>query len=237
MQAKYPSDRGNAHSSPRRAALIAATFAILVLSAGSATRAQSQANSAVEPQTHQTAQGADGQLAIRKITPEMHARSGASLAKLQPSVKQWVREQARVESQRPAPDPAALGSAIRARFGKERTEADVAELEFLVLMLSFAPQYNALLQSVGDVKAHTAAKQALDEAIGKIGGDVVPNPEAVARSDTNAPCITPGCRSMAQAATQVASLTAQSMHPCATTSRATLLTRRRNKPCSRCGRI
>jgi hypothetical protein len=92
-------------------------------------------------------------------------------------------------------------------------EADVAELEFLVLMLSFAPQHNALLQSVGDVKAHTAAKQALDEAIGKIGGDVVPNPAAVARSDTNAPCITPGCRSLAQAATQVSSLTAQSMHP------------------------
>ncbi len=164
-------------------------------------------------QTQQTEPAADGELAFRKMTPEMHARAGTSLAKLQPSARQWIREQARAESQQPVPDPAALKGAIRARFGMKLTQADVAELEFVVLMSSFPPKYNALLQSVGEVHAHTAARQALGEAIGKIGDDGVPNPAAGAKSDTNVPCTTAGCRSLAQAATQVASLTAPTMHP------------------------
>jgi hypothetical protein len=213
VRAKYSSDRGNEPSFPRRATLIIAAIAIVALCAGSVILARPQPKPAAEMPTHQAEQAADGQLAIRKITPEMHARSGASLAKLQPPVKQWIREQARVESQRPAPDAAALESAIRARFGKKLAEADVAELEFVVLMFSFAPQYNALLQSAGEVKAHTAVRQVLDEAIAKIGDDVLPNPAAGAKADMNEPCATPGCRSLAQAATQVASLTAQSMYP------------------------
>ena len=213
MQARYSSDRDNKRSFRRRAALLVAAFAILALCAGSTTLAQSQAKPAAETQTHPTEQAADSQVAIRKITPEMHASFGATLANLQPSVKQWMSEQARVESQRPAPDPAALERAIRARFGKNLPGTDVAELEFVVLMLSIAPQYNALLQSVEEVKAHRQAKQALGDAIGNVGGDVAPNPAAGAKADTNAPCITANCRSLAQAATQVASLTAQSSHP------------------------
>ena len=193
MRAEFFSDGGNEHSFSRPATLIVAVFAILALCAGSATPEQPRANPAAKTQTHQTEQTADGQLVFRKMTPEMHARAGTSLAKLQPSVRQWIREQARAESRQPAPDSAALERAIRARFGKKLTDADVAELEFVVLMSSFPPQYNALLESVGEVKAHTAARQALEEAIGEIGDDVVPNTAAGAKADTNAHCTTAGC--------------------------------------------
>jgi hypothetical protein len=213
VRAEFFSDGGNEHSFSRPATLIVAVFAILALCAGSATPEQPRTNPAAKTQTHQTEQTADGQLVFRKMTPEMRARAGTSLAKLQPSVRQWIREQARAESQQPAPDSAALERAIRARFGKKLTDADVAELEFVVLMSSFPPQYNALLESVGEVKAHTAARQALEEAIGEIGDDVVPNTAAGAKADTNAHCTTAGCRSLAEAATRVAGLTAQTMHP------------------------
>jgi hypothetical protein len=213
VQGKYSPDCDDEHSFPRRGALLVAAFAILTLCTCATTPAKPPANPTAETRTHQTEQTADAQAPIRKITPEMRARAGATLARLQPSVKQWIREQARVESQRPAPDQAALENAIRARFGKKLAKADVAELELVVLMSSFAPQYNSLLQSVGEVKAHTAARQVIEEAIGKLGDDVVPNPAEGAKADTNAPCTAPGCRYLAQTATQVTSLTAQTMHP------------------------
>jgi hypothetical protein len=213
VQRRYSSHRSKENLFPRFAVFIVAAFAIFALGASSGTLTLAQPRPATDAQTQEPEQAADGQVAFRRITPEMHAKSGASLSKLQPTVRQWVREQARVESQRPTPDTAALEKAIRTRFGKKLPEADVAELEFVILMSSIAPQYNALLHSVEEAKAHTTAERALADAISKIGDDVAPNSAAGEKADTNAPCITSGCRSLAEAATHVSSLTAQTMHP------------------------
>jgi hypothetical protein len=52
---------------------------------------------------------------VRPIEPEMARRFAALHPKLQPSARTWVEKQARLEAQKPTPDVAGLGRAIRRR--------------------------------------------------------------------------------------------------------------------------
>jgi hypothetical protein len=52
---------------------------------------------------------------VRPIEPEMARRFAALHPKLQPSARTWVEQQARLEAQKPTPDVAGLGRAIRRR--------------------------------------------------------------------------------------------------------------------------
>ena len=160
----------------------------------------------------QTPNSPDAVATFRRITPEMNNRCRASLEALQPSARQWVRREAQVEAHRSAHDQAALEAAVRARFGKDLPAADVSELVFDILMSSIAPQYNSLLQMRDELQAQTAAQQALRDTISKVSADVAPNSAAGAKASTNEPCNTAGCRTLAQSATKLASLTVHTQH-------------------------
>ena len=161
----------------------------------------------------QTPNSPDAVATFRRITPEMNNRCRASLEALQPSARQWVRREAQVEAHRSAHDQAALEAAVRARFGKDLPAADVSELVFDILMSSIAPQYNSLLQMRDELQAQTAAQQTLRDTISKVSAaDVAPNSAAGAKASTNEPCNTAGCRTLAQSATKIASLTVHTQH-------------------------
>jgi type III secretion apparatus needle protein len=162
----------------------------------------------------QTPNSPDAVATFRHITPEMNKRCRASLAALQPSVRQWIRQQGQIEAHHPAHDQAALEAAIRERFGKNLPAAEVSELLFDVLMTSFAPQYNSLLQVREELQAQTAAQQALRDTISKVSASAVaPNSAAGAKANINEPCNTAGCRTLAQSAAQLASRSVHTSHP------------------------
>jgi hypothetical protein len=167
--------------------------------------------------------------ALREIPQQMKIRAMATRAVLQPSAKDWIEQQARIEAKRPAPDVPALESAVRARFetrprasansaAKTNTMApqpasnlagaDVEELAFVVLMDATNDQDQDLQLVMNEVQAQTKAKQALRNALTKAQQDA-----ALGQRTPNAPCITPGCHSLEQDLNQVTSLTAQTQHP------------------------
>jgi flagellar hook-basal body complex protein FliE len=138
---------------------------------------------------------------------------------LQPSAKSWVDTQARTESQRPAPDLAALETAIRARFGSTAggssgipPGADIEELAFVVLMNATNDQDSDLQQIMNEVQAQTKAKQFLREQMQIVNKDVANNSRQLT-SEASKTCNSPGCNELIEHASDIAAATVQSKKP------------------------
>jgi hypothetical protein len=208
-----------------------------------ATHAQTQSRPAeqqtIRDEPNPLAQQPDRSLIVREnsvalppVAPAMKARYAASKAVLQPSANAWVAQQAKIEAAKPEPDVAALEATVRARFAASTHAApdssansnnmavqnmgvlppggDISEMCFVVLMEATADQDKDLELIMAETKAQTNAKQALRDIISKVGRDISANSGS---QKPNAPCTTPGCRSLGQDLNQLSSLTAQINHP------------------------
>jgi hypothetical protein len=146
---------------------------------------------------------------VRPIQPELTRRFAAMHGRLQPSARMWVEQQARVEAQKPAPDLAALKSAIRNRFAGNANAtavppgADIEALAFVVMMQATNDMDKDLQQIMAEVKSMTNAKQKLRDLINNVNKDVAGN-----AGKLDAPCLTPLCRSLASELNELATTTA-----------------------------
>lgn len=160
----------------------------------------------------------------KTIPPESIARYNADLAKLQPTVKAWVAEQAQMQRQKPSPNVNQIRQAVQARFSNQRglTQTDVDDLVFLVLMQAASAENNDLQQIMDEVQAQTKAKQSLREMIGQIAtaqrtmgargteeSQAKPGPSGL----RDAGCSTPDCAAVAAKSKEIVRATAQTAHP------------------------
>jgi len=92
------------------------------------------------------ASAAETRVSISEVPPEMTRRFTVLYAPLQPSVRTWIVQQARVKARKPAPGERGLKMAIRSRFpalnatspGAKDLNQDVEALAFLVMMQATA---------------------------------------------------------------------------------------------------
>jgi len=136
------------------------------------------------------------EMEVRPIPPEMHSRFTALQSKLQPSVRSWVEQQARLEAQKPSPDLPGLESAIRSRFsnsakGATLSGGDIESLAFVVLMQAANSSQQDLQQIMGQVKAANASKDKIRGLMSEVNKEA-----ASGAAKTSVPCTTPVCRSL-----------------------------------------
>jgi hypothetical protein len=139
---------------------------------------------------------------VRQVPLEMSNRFANLNARLQPTTKAWVLQQAGIEKQKSAPDLAALQTAIRNRFssGNNRApalnQADIESMTFAVLMQATNEMEQDLRQTMDEVNSVNASKQRLRDLIGEV------QKEAASSFAPSAPCDTQGCRSLASRISQ-----------------------------------
>ncbi len=133
-------------------------------------------------------------------TPEMTRRFAALYAPLQPSVKEWVVQQARIEARKSAPDERGIKMAIRGRFpvlnstgnGATSVNQDVDALVFLVMMQAVSGMDQDLKTIMDNVRAMNAAKDNLRRLMSAINNEIATGPSAGA----NLPCRSQFCQSL-----------------------------------------
>ncbi len=151
---------------------------------------------------------------VRPIEPELTRRFSSLHGRLQPSARTWVEQQAQVEAQKSAPDVAGLNSAIRSRFAAKRNVmsspagGDIEAVAFLVMMQATNDMDKDLQQIMAEVKSMNNAKQKLRDLINQVNKDVADN-----AGKTDAPCLTPLCRSLSSELNELATGTAGLRRP------------------------
>jgi hypothetical protein len=162
--------------------------------------------------------------AATTLPSESTTRYNADLAKLQPSAKAWVAEQAELERHKASPGVSEIRLAARARFSNQRglAQMDVDEVVFLVLMQAANAQNNDLQQIMNEVQAQTKAKQSLREMMGQIDaaqssmgarGTAESQGTPGASGVRAAGCSTSDCAAVAAKSQEIVRATAQTSHP------------------------
>lgn len=162
--------------------------------------------------------------AATTLPSESTNRYNADLAKLQPSAKAWVAEQAELQGHRASPGVSEIRQAAQARFSNQEglAQMDVDELVFLVLVQAASAQNNELERIRNEVQAQTKAKQSLREMIAQIdtaqrsiGATGTPESQAKpgASGLPSAGCSTEDCAAVAAQSQEIVRSTAQAAHP------------------------
>jgi hypothetical protein len=154
--------------------LFSVTFALTVCFAVPASAQQHQDASAVAPQ-----------LKPREIPPEMARRIEAIQSALQPSAKEWVQQQAKLESQKQSPDAPAIEAAVYNRFpalntrGGPAKASDINSLVAIVIMQSANDAEKDLRDTLAQMQSINIAKQKLRDLLSQVQSEVKSNPTPV----------------------------------------------------------
>jgi hypothetical protein len=147
----------------------------------------------------------------------MTARYNALRSRLQPSVAQWVVQQAAVQKKQTKPDLGALRATVRARLGGSLAAMDVDALVFLVMMEAAQSSQSDLQQIMQQVQADNQAKQSLrgvQEQLQQAQANLEANARAQSKpSAANEPCVTPACAAIAEKAKNAERVSAASSKP------------------------
>lgn len=142
-------------------------------------------------------------LGIAQPAPQVVRHAESLNARLQPTARIWILEQAKTEAQRPAPDLDTLNAVIRQRFAGSPaispiipvasggfTRQDIDAVTFVVMM-------QATQDNEDDLKAEMAALEAVNQQKAnerKLLEDL--NSELAKGSQLGLPCMSPACRSL-----------------------------------------
>ena len=154
----------------------------------------------------QQRKAAEVRLDIPPVPAQLEQRGAGLRAKLQPSARAWVEDQAKTEMQRPSVDVNALEAAIRQRFATSLAGggvhpggpvgpgggADVDAMVTVVMMEIAQDDENDLRQQMQQMQAQTQAKDALRKLMEEISAAEA----AAQKRNTGAECATPFCRSL-----------------------------------------
>jgi hypothetical protein len=141
---------------------------------------------------------------VRQLPPEMSTRFANLNVRLQPTTKAWVQQQAGIEKQKPAPDLAALQTAIGNRFsaGNNRApalnQAEIESMMFAVLMQATSEMDQDLRQIMDEVNSVNKSKQQLRDLLGEVQKEA-----ASSSARPTAPCDAQVCRSLAARISQI----------------------------------
>jgi hypothetical protein len=178
------------------------------------------------PQQRQESVAVQPQMKPREIPPEIAQRAQALHSKLQPSAQAWVAQQAKLESQKQAPDAASIAAAARNRFpalntrGNSANTNDIDSLIAIVMMQAANDAENDLKQIMDGVKTINNAKQEMRNLISELQAMQA----ALASSKPSDTCQTPTCRQLPSRLKELSAATASLPHPVRTTAPAKLTT-------------
>lgn len=193
--------------------LSAMIFAVSICGTISAATQQRQESVAIQPQ-----------IKPREIPPEITRRVQTLRSKLQPSAIAWVQQQAKLESQKPAPDAASIEAAARNRFpalntrGNSANASDINSLVMLVMMQSANDSDNDLKDAMAQMQAINNAKQQLRNLMSQMQAE-----QAAMQSQLkNEYCQTEPCRALPARLKELSAATSTFPHPVQTTAPAKL---------------
>jgi prefoldin subunit 5 len=146
--------------------------------------------------------------AVQPVPAEMNDHYVRIHARLQPSAKIWVKDQARAELKRPAPDVGALEATTRTRFAASGLSStmDIDALIYVVLMESVNDMASDLQQQMSAMQALTAAKAQLRQLLDQVNQDIA----ALTSASPSTPCKTSSCQSLGSHLTAVVTQCRQS---------------------------
>jgi DNA repair exonuclease SbcCD ATPase subunit len=200
----------------RKLSAIIFAFAICLTIASaprSSVTQQRQESAAIQPQ-----------MKPREIPPEISRRVQILHSKLQPSVRAWVEQQAKLESQKPAPDAASIATAARNRFpalntrGNSANDGDINSLVAIVMMQAANDSNNDLKDAMAQMQAANNAKQQLGELMAQMQAAQA----AMQSQMKNEYCQTEPCRALPSKLKELSAVTASLPHPVRTTAPANL---------------
>ncbi len=149
---------------------------------------------------------AEMRITIPPVPAQLAQREAGLQAKLQPSAREWVEQQAETEMQRPSVDVNALEKAIRERFAASLAGggvhpggpvgpgggADVDAMVMVVLMETAQDDESDLQSLMQEMQAQTQAKDALRNLQEELNAAEA----AAQKGNAGAVCATPFCRSL-----------------------------------------
>jgi hypothetical protein len=166
-------------------------------------------------QQHQDAAAVAPQLKPREITPEMKRRIAAIQSALQPSTREWVEQQAKLESQKQSPDAPSIEAAVYNRFpalntrGGPAKASDMNSLVAVVLMQEANDAEKDLQDTIAQVQAINNAKQKMRDLLSQLDQEIKSNPTPV----NSTLCQTSLCKSLAASLNQISAATANLQKP------------------------
>ncbi len=179
------------------------TFATIVLIVAALV-----AEAAAQPLAAQRTAGVQA-VVIEPIPPPIANRYARLQARLQPSARAWLEQQARVRRADTTLNLPALETAIRSRFRILPESPAVDQAVFIVVMMMAAQSARDIPSVAAQVKRLRDAKQKVLRLMSDVQQERAGNP----RGNPNLPCRTPLCQSLPDRAHEIASGAAGASHP------------------------